>query len=179
MSDQDEEKPKHPGGRPSDQVIAIYLLRDPGTYEPRYVGKAANPKKRLVQHLGPSSLRGRTYKARWLAALVRQGKKPLLEILQWVSTQAWSGAEKHYIAEFKAMGARLTNGDAGGLGGQTGPESRARYIKRMMSKAYTDFLRLGLPDYAERHALRLRRLYALRPNSMPKTWATIGMGQCA
>lgn len=160
---------------PNPSQVAIYVLRDPDTHEPRYVGKAENPKTRYTQHLGPSSLKGRTHKAKWLAALIRDGKKPILEVLQWVTRRQWSKAERHYIAEFKRLGARLTNGDEGGLGGQTGPENRARYVKRMLSKAYTDFIRLGRPDMAARHALKLRRLYALRPNFMPKAWERIGL----
>lgn len=155
--------------------VAIYALLDPDSKKVRYVGKASNPGKRLAEHLGPASLRGRTYRSRWIASLVMQGKRPVLQILEWVPESEWSQAEKRYVAEFKSLGANLVNGDEGGLGGQTGPENRSRYLKRLMSKTYTDLIKLGQPKAANRVAKKLRALYALRPNFMPKTWETVGL----
>lgn len=160
-----------PGGRP----VAIYALCDPDTLEPRYIGKTVNPVTRLTQHVSPSSLSGRTHKSHWISKLQRRGKRPLMVILEWVSEASWSMMEKRYISELRLIGARLTNGDEGGLGGQTGPEKRSRYLKRMLSKAYSDFIRDGQIELANKHAQRLRRLYQAHPKFMPAGWATAGI----
>mgnify|MGYP001031736385 CR=1 FL=1 len=153
--------------------VWIYALLDPETGEPRYVGKAINPQVRYAQHL---SERGRkTHKQCWLAKLNAYGLVPTLELLEQVPEPEWQAAERHYIAEYRRLGARLTNGDDGGYGGKTGPENRARYCKRMLSKMYRDFVRHGQIAAADRLAAKLRFLHAQRPDFMPGSWRTIGL----
>lgn len=153
--------------------VFIYALLDPETSEPRYVGKAKDARVRYTQHLSDKGRK--TYKQQWIAGLRKRGLTPLLEIVDCVPAPEWQNAERHYIAEYRRLGARLTNGDDGGYGGGTGPESRGRYCKRMLSKMYSDFLRHGQVKAAQRLASKLRSLYALRPDFMPKSWKAIGI----
>lgn len=153
-------------------LVWIYALLDPETGEPRYVGKAINPHVRFSQHLSERSRK--THKQRWIAKLKASGREPSLELLEQVPEAEWQAAERHYIAEYRRLGARLVNGDDGGYGGKTGPEDRARLCKRRLSKIYSDFVRDGQVDAARRLAVKLRALYRYRPDFMPKSWATIG-----
>ena len=153
--------------------VWIYALLDPETGEPRYVGKAINPQVRYAQHLSERSRK--THKQRWIARLMADGVVPALELLEQVAEPEWQAAERHYIAEYRQLGARLVNGDDGGYGGKTGPEDRARYCKRMLSKMYSDFLRDGQVGSARRLGCRLRALYRYHPDFMPKSWRTIGV----
>jgi hypothetical protein len=155
--------------------VAIYALLDPETGEPRYVGKAINEHRRFTQHVFQASSFG-THKERWIAGLLARGLKPVLEVLQRVGESEWKAAERHYIAEFRRLGAKLTNLDDGGLGGCAPgyKESRLRYLKRRMSRMYTQALKQGEHELAARVAARLRAVYQRIPHIAPSHWADIG-----
>ncbi len=72
----------------------IYLLRDPKTSAPRYVGKSDNPEKRLKQH--GSKFSGHS-----------------IEVLETVGQDNWREAERRWIKHF---GDQLMNGSPGGDG---------------------------------------------------------------
>lgn len=59
----------------------IYVLRDPDTQTPRYVGKTNSPKFRLAAHLSLCKKQG-TKVSRWIYSLVCNNKKPTLEIIE-------------------------------------------------------------------------------------------------
>lgn len=108
--------------------VTIYGLRDPRTLELRYIGKATDPERRFRQHLEQGQLnRYRTQKNSWLKNLLAAGHQPLLETIAVVEPHQANETEIHWIAWYRASGARLTNGTAGGDGGAiTDPEARAR-----------------------------------------------------
>lgn len=91
----------------------IYALCDPDTNEVRYVGKSDSPQKRYREHLRTDSKC--TYCARWIQSLMRQGKRPHIQILEEV-TDNWVEREQWWIAEMRRRGARLTNLTDGGEG---------------------------------------------------------------
>ena len=104
----------------------IYVLVDPQTQEPRYVGKSDNPSKRLAHHC-TAAKRERSRKACWIRSLLSKGLRPALQILEEVDIGNWENAEVHHIARMKEQGHNLTNGDSGGRGGkQASDELRRR-----------------------------------------------------
>jgi DNA-binding transcriptional regulator YdaS (Cro superfamily) len=113
---------------PSAEPVSIYALADPRTGEVRYIGKAVDPVRRLQQHLTPFQLsRYKSKKNSWIKSLLDAGVTPTLHVLELVDYQAANEAEIRWIAKALGMGARLTNGTAGGDGGAiTDPDAKAR-----------------------------------------------------
>lgn len=94
-------------------TTCIYALADPRTNAIRYVGKADNPRKRLVSH---HYEKRSTWKVRWLKQLSALGLVPTLIIVARVAKSDWQDAERFWIAHYRAQGARLTNMTDGGEG---------------------------------------------------------------
>lgn len=102
----------------------IYVLKDPRTEQVRYVGKANNIESRLNNHIKQSIRyaennlhKGETinfHKAHWILSLLKDGLKPIVELVCIVPVIKWGDMEKHYIKLFKSMGAKLVNETAGG-----------------------------------------------------------------
>jgi hypothetical protein len=114
----------------TEEPVTIYALADPRTGEVRYVGKAVDPARRLRQHMTAFQLRNyRSQKNSWLLSLLDAGVTPTLHVLELVEHQDANAAEIRWIAKALEMGARLTNGTAGGEGGAvTDPEAKARIL---------------------------------------------------
>lgn len=110
--------------------FVVYGLADPITGELRYIGKSTTGvARRLGSHMCASSLRGKTRKNNWLKSLIRRGLKPEAFVIEaFDSKSPLNESERHQIAAFKMMGARLTNGTIGG-DGQGGPCPPARREK--------------------------------------------------
>lgn len=90
----------------------IYILKDPITYEVRYVGKSNNPKRRLTYHLSKTKDLG-THKRNWINSL---NSKPILEIIKEVPKNEWQSYEKYYIEYYTSIGCNLVNWGDGGEG---------------------------------------------------------------
>jgi hypothetical protein len=122
------------------EPVAIYALADPRTGEVRYVGKAIDPAKRLQQHLSRFQLTYyKSHKNSWLQSLLDAGVRPTLHILELVASQDANTAEIRWIAKAAAMGARLTNGTAGGDGGAiTDPAAKARIRAAHVGRVTSD-----------------------------------------
>lgn len=101
-------------------MSSIYALRDPVTLEIRYVGKTTRSLAvRLRHHLKPKALSVCTHKNSWIRKLLREGHRPLIELLETVDNQQENQAEIAWIARLRASGSDLTNGTNGGDGGRT------------------------------------------------------------
>lgn len=97
-------------------AIYIYHLCCPDTGEVRYIGKSNNPEHRLSRHL-QASKNPQNYAQRWIATLLRAGKKPILEIAkELLPEENWQDVERAAIAEGFDRGLRLTNTSVGGEG---------------------------------------------------------------
>jgi len=93
----------------------IYALKDPNTNKIRYVGKSNNPVKRLYDHIHSCYIT-HTHKNKWIQSLLKENKKPIVEILEEVNILEWQFYEKYWINKLKKEGEKLTNIDEGGNG---------------------------------------------------------------
>lgn len=87
--------------------VFIYALTDPRTGDTRYVGKAKNPKARLVQHRQAKD--GNRHKCNWLRQLAGAGLQPGLVVLEETTADRWVEREAYWIAQGRARGWPLTN----------------------------------------------------------------------
>lgn len=104
----------------------IYTLAHPLSGDVRYVGKSINPRQRLKNHLRGATMR--TRKDYWVRSLLRDGLTPIIEVLDLVPDDEWDFWECYWIAQIKAWGFVLTNGDTGGIGPGRVLESTKRQI---------------------------------------------------
>lgn len=96
---------------PATGASAIYALCDPSSGEPRYLGKANNPEKRLATHL--RDMHRRDYPVyRWMRKLADRHEVPELVVIGWF--EDWKDAERRMIGVSRARGWRLLNVAAGG-----------------------------------------------------------------
>lgn len=97
--------------------VFIYALIDPETNEIRYIGKAVNPKNRLLGHLREAKKNIKhNHKVHWIRKLLSKNLKPIVLTLEEVSEDIWREKEREYITFYKKQGFRLTNGTNGGEG---------------------------------------------------------------
>ena len=90
----------------------IYALICPLDGMSKYIGKANNPEKRVLDHM--QDMRGIVYeKAMWIKKLKLAKKKPILEILEQVEIDKWQNAEEFWISYFKVIGCNLFNKRSG------------------------------------------------------------------
>ena len=97
-----------------DRPWEIYLLRDPRTGEPRYIGATSQPKIRLSQHLSHTT-NGRTHRDCWIRSLAVLGLRPIYEVIERGMGSGWQEAERQWIALYRWRG-NLTNATDGGEG---------------------------------------------------------------
>lgn len=96
-------------------MVYIYALCDPDTGEIRYVGQTTDIERRYKQHLQVIG-KPNTYRKSWIQSLLKQGKEPVMRILEEATDDAWIEREKWWINEMRRQGARLTNLTNGGDG---------------------------------------------------------------
>lgn len=139
------------------KATSIYALADPRTDEVCYVGKANNPRQRLIDHLADT----KTNKGKvvWLAELQASGLEPKLRILEEVSRSGWKDAERWWIAHGLAQGWPLLNMTPGGEGGDTRDHkvSALEFFRSYLAE--DDWQRFIALDY--QRAWRICRLTAM------------------
>lgn len=96
-------------------TVFIYALTDPVTNIPRYIGKTGNPEERYKNHVNVARDLP-THKRNWINKLKRQNLKPVMEILDEVSTDEWVFWEQYWISQFKVWGFNIVNHTEGGDG---------------------------------------------------------------
>ncbi len=95
----------------------IYVLKEPGDDEPRYVGNTSVPGQRLAAHIsGARTGRDQFLKAQWVKSVLNRGMRPELHIIESGFGEGGPEAEIRWIAHYRAAGARLTNLTDGGMG---------------------------------------------------------------
>jgi hypothetical protein len=109
----------------------IYLLIDPFSSRPRYVGKSNSPKARLREHVRESLEHSHTAKQRWIRYLVANHRRsPIMVIVQQCGND-WPEQEKRWIALGHRLGWPLTNETAGGDGPREKPGPAQEDLRRL------------------------------------------------
>lgn len=125
----------------------IYTLSDSTGI--RYVGKADNPNQRLKGHIKEAK-RDKYEKDKWVASLLKQGVRPIMEVIEEVSVENWKFAEARWIAEFKSQGCELVNETYGGEGSDGfkgkhhSEETRARIREKLKGRKASNETRKNL-----------------------------------
>ena len=104
-----ERKSKHM----SNSTSFIYALIDPFTNKVRYIGKSTNPQKRFNTHLNTND---GTHCHNWINGLLNADAQPILEVIEEAENSIINELEQFWIAEYKRLGAKLTNLTPGGDG---------------------------------------------------------------
>lgn len=94
----------------------IYGLVDPRTQFLRYVGKSADPNRRLKQHIAEARRRQSFATRRWVWHLIGLGLGPELVVLDEAPEAEINDAECFWIAAMRLAGCALTNIKPGGDG---------------------------------------------------------------
>ena len=94
------------------RIFKIYALKDPKTLKIKYIGVTVSKlNQRLSQHIYDSKNYG-THKRNWIKALIKDGKKPTICLLEYCTYKNWSQKEICWIKRFE----NLTNTYYGGSG---------------------------------------------------------------
>lgn len=82
----------------------IYILIDPRTNTPEYVGKANILKHRLTGHINKTNTKkGKLNKKEaWIKSLLNKGIRPIIESIDEIPINEWEFWESHYISLFKS-----------------------------------------------------------------------------
>lgn len=94
----------------------IYTLHDPDTMAVRYVGFTSKTlENRLNGHINESK-REHHHKAKWVRSLLATGRKPLILLVETVTSENWKDRERFWIDHFRKTKCKLTNSCDGGEG---------------------------------------------------------------
>lgn len=98
--------------------VFIYILKDPITHLPNYVGKSNEHriKKRLNEHCQLNRLQSNTHKNNWIKKLLSNNRKPILQIIDECNEINAKQKEQYWCNCYKRIGIKLTNSTIGGEG---------------------------------------------------------------
>jgi len=96
------------------ETTFIYSLSDPITGDIRYIGKANNPKKRVLDHIKENKTSNKSHKISWIKSLLSKGLLPIVEIVDEIPKLEWEFWEQYWISQFKSWQFNLTNISPGG-----------------------------------------------------------------
>ena len=130
------------------KVTFIYALIDPRTGRVRYVGKADNPRERLLVHLEPNQLQVKSKKNSWLKNLLNAKLKPQMKILEVVDFNNWQRQEKYWIAYYRQQTSNLTNLADGGVGAYSTSLRNpfSRHLHTEQTKMHWSKIRQGISN---------------------------------
>jgi hypothetical protein len=90
--------------------VFIYSLTDPNTGLIRYIGKTTNLRTRFRGHLYEARNRVRNpHKCNWLINLLKEGKLPIMEVVEETDSDNWMNIEAYWIEQFTVWGFNLVN----------------------------------------------------------------------
>jgi group I intron endonuclease len=82
--------------------VKIYVLKDPETNEPHYVGRSVQPEVRYRQHIYMATKAGKKdIKTTWVRSILDKGLKPTLEIIDECKPNDAQLRETYWIEEYK------------------------------------------------------------------------------
>ena len=97
--------------------VLIYTLSNPISSEIRYVGVTKRTlKKRMRQHIHDAKTGVMTHKSNWIRQLLKEHRRPIIDIIDIVPEYDWAFWEQYWIAQLKSWGFRLVNETMGGEG---------------------------------------------------------------
>lgn len=95
------------------EKMYIYVLREEGDSEVRYVGKTKNPRQRLISHLSPVST---SPKDKWVSSLIydKNGNptktvRVVMDVIDECTDENSNFIELKWIKHYAERGDRLTN----------------------------------------------------------------------
>lgn len=99
-------------------MVKIYTLTDPRTGKIRYLGKTKQDlNKRYYSHVSQYRLkREKSHKNSWISGVLRDGYKPIMEVIDIVPEEDWILMEQYWISQLLSWGYNLTNMTKGGEG---------------------------------------------------------------
>jgi ssDNA-binding Zn-finger/Zn-ribbon topoisomerase 1 len=107
--------PKFPRCKGNQSVYFVYVLVDPITDQPFYVGMTKNPERRFSAHLAsgnyhPEDEDRASRKARYISSLSLRGEQPEFQVLEYATDkQTASDREDYWIMKLIRDGHDLTN----------------------------------------------------------------------
>ena len=128
------------------KIIYIYSLKDPSTYQVKFIGKTIDVKRRLKEHTKPYNLKTNSLKNNWLKHIIGLGLYPIMEILDECDKSNWEERERYWINYYRELGFDLKNMTNDGEG--TDGAIRSEHFKVNLSKK-----RKGInnPYYGKKH----------------------------
>jgi hypothetical protein len=133
----------------------IYVLRDPRTGEPRYIGQSSAGLKRPKSHQLPSSIKSHSrHLHNWITQLKRLNMNyEIVVIERFFSSKPLNQAETYWISTLRKQGYRLLNiSDGGGTSGLSG---------KHLSDEHKSALRIGWQKRKAKGLLRNRESYRI------------------
>jgi len=126
----------------------IYTLKDPVTNEVRYVGKANDPNKRILDHIKECKSSNTSHKISWIKSLLNRNLKPIVEILDEVPSNEWEKWEQYWISQMRSWGFNLTNISKGGYDNsyKRSIESRKKMRKSKLGSKLSKEHKLKISD---------------------------------
>lgn len=132
--------------------VKIYTLSCPISNQVRYIGKTVESlEKRFNRHISYSK-REKSHKANWINSLLKNNKRPIIEILDECSTNDWEIIEQYWISQFKNWGFNLVNYTDGGQG------AHGRIVSENTKKKISQSLMGHLVSEETRLKKRLKRI---------------------
>lgn len=87
---------------PAKNWIFIYILLDPDTNNPVYVGKSKDPVRRYAGHLNSANAYNKAWKD-YITNLRRQLKMPVLQIIAYTDSREAEAIEKNLISTYGTL----------------------------------------------------------------------------
>jgi len=160
----------------------IYVLKDPRNMKVRYVGFTCQlVERRLSLHLSEARrIPNRNHRTKWIASLLSNGLRPMIEIIESGVGPQWGEVEKRWIALYRSSGHLVNSTDGGdGVVGWGTHEQRSEMMKaanaRRPAKERSDTARkreaAKTPEVRFRIAENARLRMMARPPEERSTWA--------
>ena len=96
-----------------NETVFIYSLKDPITYQIKYIGKTIDINRRYKEHIQTHRNR-KSKKNSWIINLIKNGLEPIMEILEECNLDNWEEREIFWISYYKELGFNLKNTQNGG-----------------------------------------------------------------
>jgi len=118
--------------------VLIYALKDPDTLEIRYVGKTVRSlSRRLGNHIANAKgNKHNVHLSNWILKLLRQGKRPIIELIENCSYLNWQEREQYWISHYPDL-INITDGGDGCVGLIHKPETIEKLRQAKLGTKHT------------------------------------------